>query len=134
MLVHDAARPCVSAADIERLITAACAHPVGGILAAPVRDTMKRADEHGAIQQTERREGLWHALTPQMFRLAALQDALEQAVAGAQHVTDEAQAMELQGHHPLLVPGEARNIKVTLPEDLLIADLVLSIQEKETCA
>jgi 2-C-methyl-D-erythritol 4-phosphate cytidylyltransferase len=133
VLVHDAARPCVSTSDIERLIGAASAHPVGGILAAPVRDTMKRADEDGAIARTERREGLWHAMTPQMFRLAELRDALEQAESGGHIVTDEAQAVELQGRRPLLVPGESRNIKITLPEDLVIADLLLSIQEKETC-
>ena len=133
VLVHDAARPCVSGTDIDCLIDAASGHAVGGILASPVRDTMKRADAAGAIARTEQRDGLWHAMTPQMFRIEALEQAIEHALDEGGIVTDEAQAMELQGQRPLLVRGEARNIKITLPEDLVIADFLLSMEEKQKC-
>jgi 2-C-methyl-D-erythritol 4-phosphate cytidylyltransferase len=121
VLVHDAARPCVRPSDIERLMTQLADHPVGGLLAIPVRDTMKRADSQGVVVETVNREGLWHALTPQMFRLAALSKALEQVLSSGQVVTDEAQAMERMGYCPVLVEGHADNIKVTLPQDLDLA-------------
>lgn len=120
VLVHDVARPCVLRADIERLIetveadTAAC----GGILATPVRDTMKRADAYGYIAETVERSGLWHALTPQMFRFGLLYDALQQASDAGVTITDEASALEWAGHAPLLVEGRADNIKATRPADL----------------
>ncbi|PKM45135.1 MAG: 2-C-methyl-D-erythritol 4-phosphate cytidylyltransferase [Gammaproteobacteria bacterium HGW-Gammaproteobacteria-1] len=126
VLVHDAARPCLTCADIDKLCAELCDDEVGGILAVPVRDTMKRADGEGRISATEDRNGLWHALTPQMFRLGLLTQALEQALADGFVVTDEASAVEHAGLRPKLVEGRADNIKVTRPEDLALAEFFLS--------
>ncbi|KHD11790.1 2-C-methyl-D-erythritol 4-phosphate cytidylyltransferase [Candidatus Thiomargarita nelsonii] len=123
VLVHDAARPCVRQADIEKLMTELAHHPVGGLLAVPVRDTMKRADANSV--ETVNREGLWHALTPQMFRLEALSNALQNLLSRGEHVTDDAQAMEKMGQCPVLIEGHADNIKITHPQDLSLAELYL---------
>ncbi|HKJ22594.1 MAG TPA: 2-C-methyl-D-erythritol 4-phosphate cytidylyltransferase, partial [Gammaproteobacteria bacterium] len=123
VMVHDAARPCLRHEDIDRLIETLDGHPVGGILAIPVRDTMKRAGEYNEIRETVDREGLWHALTPQMFRLQLLDRCLGEAVATDRLVTDEAQAVETAGHRPLLVPGNPDNIKITHRIDLPLAEL-----------
>lgn len=131
VMVHDAARPCLRHEDIDCLIESLAQHPVGGILALPVRDTMKRAGADNEIRETVDREGLWHALTPQMFRLDLLRDCLAAALAANQPVTDEAQAVELAGYRPLLVPGHPDNIKITHPIDLPLAELFLSQQESE---
>ena len=128
ILVHDAARPCVRAEDIARLIEQLANDPVGGLLAVPVRDTMKRAAANQRVITTEEREGLWHALTPQMFRYGKLRHALEQAIEDESLVTDEASAMELVEYEPLLVEGHADNIKVTRPEDLALAAFYLQQQ------
>lgn len=133
-LVHDAARPCVRRADIDLMIETLSDHPVGGILAVPVRDTMKRADGALSISATVDRSGLWHALTPQMFRVGALAAAIERALASGVKVTDEAQAMELIGLAPRLVEGHADNIKITRPQDLELAELYLRHQEETRCA
>lgn len=133
VLVHDAARPCLRREDIDRLLTSLVDDPVGGILAVPVRDTMKRSDGEGRIRATEERAGLWHALTPQMFRLGGLTRALEQALAGGFLVTDEASAVEHAGLRPRLIEGHADNIKVTRPEDLALAQFFLSTRG-EPCA
>jgi 2-C-methyl-D-erythritol 4-phosphate cytidylyltransferase len=125
ILVHDAARPCLSATDLDRLLTELEDDPVGGLLAAPVVDTLKRADEGGRVSQTVAREKLWRALTPQMFRYVVLQRALESARTKGVAVTDEAQAVEALGMQPRLVAGDADNIKITLPEDLLRAERIL---------
>ena len=130
VLVHDAARPCVRTEDITNLITQLADDPVGGLLAVPVRDTMKRAGSNQRVISTEAREGLWHALTPQMFRFGKLRHALEQAIEDESLVTDEASAMELAGNEPLLVEGHADNIKVTRPEDLTLATFYLQQQSK----
>jgi 2-C-methyl-D-erythritol 4-phosphate cytidylyltransferase len=130
VLVHDAARPCVRRADVDALIDATRDHPVGGILALPARDTLKRAGADNDIVETVDRHGLWHALTPQLFRLGELVDALEAAIAAGRIVTDEAQAMEFAGKRPLLVRGHSDNIKITHPDDLALADLFLGQQEK----
>ncbi|CAE6918085.1 2-C-methyl-D-erythritol 4-phosphate cytidylyltransferase [Vibrio sp. B1FLJ16] len=126
VLVHDAARPCVSLSDIDCLIDICVAHPTGGILASPVRDTMKRANSVQNIDHTVEREALWHALTPQMFKTQqltrALADALQQGIA----ITDEASALEWLGETPALVQGDASNIKITQPEDLALAEFYLS--------
>lgn len=129
VLVHDAARPCIRAEDIERLMSELSHHPVGGILALPVRDTMKRGDAGNEIIETVDRQGLWHALTPQMFRLGTLNNALQEAIVNNRLVTDEAQAMELAGLRPKLVQGHPDNIKVTHKLDLSLAELYLSQQE-----
>lgn len=125
VLVHDAARPCLSAADLESLLNELRDDGVGGLLAAPVVDTLKRADDGGRVAQTVAREKLWRALTPQMFRRDILQRALEGALARGVAVTDEAQAVEALGLQPKLVAGDADNIKITLPEDLLRAERIL---------
>ncbi|OOE98313.1 2-C-methyl-D-erythritol 4-phosphate cytidylyltransferase [Salinivibrio sp. IB643] len=126
VMVHDAARPCVTHADIDALIAHAQSHQDGALLAAPVRDTMKRANNDGQVAHTVEREALWHALTPQMFLTQTLKRALE--IAGDQ-VTDEASAIEAIGGHPILVPASASNIKVTHPEDQWLAAFYLSQQE-----
>ncbi|MDY6947703.1 MAG: 2-C-methyl-D-erythritol 4-phosphate cytidylyltransferase [Pseudomonadota bacterium] len=125
VLVHDAARPCLAAADVESLLHELRDDAVGGLLAAPVVDTLKRADDGGRIAQTVARDKLWRALTPQMFRRDILQRALEAALANGVTVTDEAQAVEALGLQPKLVAGDADNIKITLPEDLPRAERIL---------
>ena len=125
VLVHDAARPCLPAADVESLLNELRDDEVGGLLAAPVVDTLKRADNQGRVAQTVTRENLWRALTPQMFRRDILQRALESARERGLAVTDEAQAVEALGLQPKLVAGDADNIKITLPEDLLRAERIL---------
>jgi 2-C-methyl-D-erythritol 4-phosphate cytidylyltransferase len=132
VLVHDAARPCLRHEDVARLVDVAGRSVSGGILAVPVRDTLKRADGTGAIAGTVDRSALWHALTPQMFRLGTLREALREAVERGRTVTDEASAMELAGHRPLLVEGRADNIKITRPEDLDLAEFFLRRQASET--
>ncbi|UNK44157.1 2-C-methyl-D-erythritol 4-phosphate cytidylyltransferase [Luteimonas sp. S4-F44] len=118
VLVHDAARPNLAAADLDALLERGRTDPVGAILAAPVRDTLKRAGDDGGIDGTEPRERLWRALTPQLFRRLQLGRALEAAHAAGITVTDEAMAMERQGARPLLVEGRDDNFKITTPADL----------------
>lgn len=125
VLVHDAARPCLATADLDRLVAELHDDAVGGLLAAPVVDTLKRADDSGRVAQTVARDKLWRALTPQMFRRDILQRALDGAVAQGIAVTDEAQAVEALGLRPKLVSGDADNIKITLPEDVLRAERIL---------
>jgi 2-C-methyl-D-erythritol 4-phosphate cytidylyltransferase len=126
ILVHDAARPNLCAADLDRLIDIASSHVDGAILAAPVRDTLKRADDAAHIVGTEARSALWRAFTPQAFRRGALTAALERARADGIVVTDEAMAMERMGAHPALVEGREDNLKVTTPADLALAEYLLS--------
>ena len=121
VLVHDAARPGLSAALVDRLIAAVRDDEVGGLLALPVVDTLKRGDSEQRACATVPRVGLWAAQTPQMFRYGLLKKALEAAA----DVTDEAGAVEAMGLFPRLVPGSVRNMKVTLPGDLALADLYL---------
>lgn len=118
VLVHDAARPNLSRADLDALLERGRNDPVGAILAAPVRDTLKRSGDDGGIDGTEPRERLWRALTPQLFRRLQLTRALEAAAAAGVAVTDESMAMERLGHRPLLVEGSEDNLKVTTPADL----------------
>jgi 2-C-methyl-D-erythritol 4-phosphate cytidylyltransferase len=125
VLIHDAARPCVRQADIQKLMTTLANHPVGGLLAVPVRDTMKRTQGGQEVIETVNREGLWHALTPQMFRLEALYQALTNILNQGELVTDDAQAMEKMGHRPVLIEGHADNIKITHPQDLNLAEIYL---------
>ena len=172
VLVHDAARPCLSGADLNRLLERVSSHAVGGILAQPASDTLKRARPEASagvgsgadtgadagtgagadagadadagagagagaaagggavIDQTVDRAGLWRAGTPQMFRYGRLTEALESAIAGKRFPTDEAQALEWLGEHPLLVEGSPANIKVTTPEDLELVRALLGIGER----
>lgn len=122
VLVHDAARPCVPRRDLRALIGACRRDAVGGLLAAPVADTVKQADEAGRSLGTLARERLWRAQTPQMFRLGVLSRALAQAFAAGFEPTDEAAAIEKQGLRPRLVEGSPLNVKVTRPADLAFAE------------
>ena len=131
VLVHDAARPCVRSTDLEKLVGTLKDDTVGGLLAMPVRDTMKRAGDDGRVVTTEPREGLWHALTPQMFRLGMLRHALEEAIEAEELVTDESAAIERAGHRPRLVEGHGDNLKITRPEDLALAEFFLQRQAEE---
>jgi 2-C-methyl-D-erythritol 4-phosphate cytidylyltransferase len=126
VLVHDAARPCLSEVDLDRLLDALAEEPVGGLLAVPLTDTLKRADSAGRAEATLDRAGLWCAQTPQMFRFGLLRAALSVALADGVLVTDEAAAMERSGHRPQLVEGTAGNLKVTGPGDLQLAEAVLA--------
>jgi 2-C-methyl-D-erythritol 4-phosphate cytidylyltransferase len=119
VLVHDAARPNLAHNDLDRLLDLGRADPVGAILAAPVRDTLKRAGDDGGIDGTEPREKLWRAFTPQLFRRMQLRRALQAAYEAGVDVTDEAMAMERQRLRPLLVEGREDNFKVTTPADLV---------------
>lgn len=121
VLVHDAARPCLPRGDLEKLIAEVEPDDVGGILALPVAETVKRASGN-RIDATEDRSALWLAQTPQMFRAGLLLQALQRA---ARPVTDEASAVEQMGLKPKLVPGSRENLKVTWPEDLAIAESIL---------
>ncbi len=129
VLVHDVARPCVRIEDIDLLLGMIQEHPVGGLLANRVRDTMKRAmgDE---VAETVPRDDLWHALTPQVFRYGLLCEALRAARDEGVAVTDEAQAIERRGEKVLLVEGARDNIKITWPEDLQIAEAFLRLQDE----
>lgn len=121
VLVHDAARPCLSASMLDALFDALDQDPVGGLLAVPVADTLKRADADQRVTATAPRDGLWQAQTPQMFRLGLLR----QVLAGATAVTDEASAIEAAGYSPRLVRSDMTNLKVTFPADLRLAELIL---------
>lgn len=125
VLVHDAARPCLRAADLERLMERVCTLETGGLLAQPVVDTVKLAGEGGLVAETLDRSRLWRAQTPQMFRLGELHRALKAAGERGLEVTDEASAMELAGHPVQLVPGSSSNLKVTVPDDLPLAEWYL---------
>lgn len=122
VLVHDAARPCVTSAMLRTLIDALREDAVGGLLAIPLADTLKRAGDAERVLRTEPREGLWAAQTPQMFRHGLLLRALE---AAGPEVTDEASAIEALGLAPRLIAADARNLKVTRPMDLKLAELIL---------
>lgn len=126
VLVHDAARPCLTARDVGHLIDALADDEVGGLLATPVVDTLKRADDQGFVAETVPRAGLWRALTPQMFRYGVLERALSAAAEQGIAVTDEAQAVELLGLRAKLVEGDADNLKITTPPDLERAARILA--------
>ncbi|MET0217016.1 MAG: 2-C-methyl-D-erythritol 4-phosphate cytidylyltransferase [Burkholderiales bacterium] len=124
VLVHDAARPCLGRALLNRLKVEIGDDAVGGLLALPVADTLKRGDTEGRSVHTESRTDLWQAQTPQMFRYQVLTEALT-AVGTAVGVTDEASALEQLGQWPKLIMGDSRNLKVTYPQDLALAELIL---------
>ena len=127
VMVHDAARPCVTPAMMRRLLDAVRDHPVGGLLAVPVDETLKRADATGAVARTEPRARLWRAQTPQAFRAGMLRVALSPPRHGGSAdapPSDESAALERLGHRPLLVPGSAENLKITRPGDLGLAEAI----------
>ena len=123
VLVHDAARPCLGRPDLDRLIGELGEDATGGLLALPVSDTLKRANREQRVMHTEPRENLWQAQTPQMFRYRLLMEALRASDPAV--ITDEAGAVENFGLRPKLVMGDARNLKVTYPQDLELAELIL---------
>lgn len=128
VLVHDAARPCLSFKQLEKLMDELADDATGGLLAIPVADTLKRSDINYRAINTESRENLWQAQTPQMFRYHLLINALSQA--NTSQVTDDASAVEALNHHPKLVLGDTQNFKVTYPQDLVLAELILKQGEK----
>ena len=123
VLVHDAARPCLGSKQLNKLMDELADDEVGGLLAVPVADTLKRSDAQGRVERTEPREKLWQAQTPQMFRCRLLLEAL--SMSGGAAMTDDAGAIEALGFHPKLVLSDARNLKVTYPQDLALAELIL---------
>ncbi|MFI9652070.1 2-C-methyl-D-erythritol 4-phosphate cytidylyltransferase [Guyparkeria halopsychrophila] len=127
VMVHDAARPCVEPADLHRLLAAA-RYPEGALLTAPVRDTIKRVDADGRVTETVDRRVLRHALTPQLFPVGVLLEAIEQGLAAGADITDEASALERLGLSPLAVDAGTDNLKITHPEDLGIARVILRRQ------
>ncbi|WJN58353.1 2-C-methyl-D-erythritol 4-phosphate cytidylyltransferase [Pseudomonas sp. SO81] len=118
VLVHDAARPNLARSDLDQLLGELASDPVGGLLAVPARDTLKRAGADGRVAETVDRSLIWQAYTPQMFRFAALHRALADALVAGVAITDEASALEWAGQAPKLVEGRADNLKITRPEDL----------------
>ena len=127
IMVHDAARPCLLKKDIDALLSVRNQSSAGGLLASPVRDTMKRAIPNSKkISRTESRDNLWHALTPQLFRIGELKEALEHCLEKGIEVTDEASALEAVGKSVLLIEGSSNNIKVTQTDDLELATLLLT--------
>lgn len=140
VLVHDAARPCVTHQDIDKLISECLTNDYGGILATPVRDTMKRGvqakdnakDENITILNTVERDQLWHALTPQMYKTGELTRAIEQALENGGNITDEASAIEQAKLPSLLISASSENIKITQPNDLALAEFYLNKQKNKT--
>jgi 2-C-methyl-D-erythritol 4-phosphate cytidylyltransferase len=130
VLVHDAARPCLRPDELASLIDRVRDDAVGGLLAAPLVDTLKRSDGADRVAQTVSRAGLWRAMTPQMFRLGLLTRALTEAAQRGVVVTDESQAVELLGLRPLLVAASADNIKITVADDLQRAGRILAMREQ----
>ncbi len=126
VMVHDAARPCITSALLTRLVDSVMESDVGGILATPVADTLKQTEQGGVIHKTIDREMLWSAQTPQMFRYALLVNCLEKALADNLQITDEASALEASGYQPMLVPSSRHNIKVTYPEDIAWVEYILA--------
>jgi len=128
VLVHDAARPCITHADVLKLMKLA-SQQEGGLLGRPISDTVKLADNNNRVSETIPRDGLWRAQTPQMFRYGELRYALQNAKKKGLVITDEASAMEFAGYQPLMVQGRSDNIKITVPGDLQLAETFIKLQE-----
>lgn len=129
VLVHDAARPCITRSDVEHMIGDLQEHPVGGILGQASHDTLKAVDDDLSITNTVDRRTIWRAFTPQMFRYGELKQALQEAASKGWVVTDDASALELQGKQPKMIDGRSDNIKITRPEDLALAQFYLEQQQ-----
>lgn len=129
VLVHDAARPCLSHAELDVLLTRGGDHPVGALLALPVSDTLKQANAQGDSVGSLPRDNAWRALTPQMFRCGELIAAIESGQAAGAALTDEASAFERLGRYPLLVTGDPRNLKVTTAGDFVLAEAILAMDD-----
>lgn len=137
VLVHDAARPCVSHDDISKLISNCFSTQIGGLLATPVRDTMKRSQTKNSlnkvldlVQCTEPRENLWHALTPQMYQVNELISAIENALKKELTITDESSAIEFANLPSQLIEASSDNIKITRPDDLALAEFIVMKQQQ----
>jgi 2-C-methyl-D-erythritol 4-phosphate cytidylyltransferase len=130
VLVHDVARPCVRVQDIQNLMTTLVSHKVGGVLATPVSDTVKRVLNKSNIDSTEDRSQLWAAQTPQMFRYGLLLESLQSAVQQQYQPTDESAAIEQLGYTPCVVEGSRDNIKITRLEDMAIAEAIMKYQQQ----
>lgn len=128
VLVHDAARPCLRRESLQTLVDELQGEAVGGILANPVHDTLKKVGTDNCIVKTVDRQVLWQAQTPQMFRFSLLRSSLEQALKAGTQITDEASALEWSGHSAKVVAGPSDNIKITRPEDLALAEFILQRQ------
>ena len=128
VLVHDAARPCLSDVILQKVLNELGEHPVGGIVAIPAKDTLKRRldSKLAQIEKTLNRELVWQAQTPQMFRYKILKSALQNGLDHNVLITDESSAVEVAGYQPLLIEGESANLKVTTPEDLAMAEFLLN--------
>ena len=126
VLVHDAARPCFNSADVKQMVTQLAEHPVGGLMAEPILDTVKQVDKGNLVVKTLDRQQLWRAQTPQMFRYGLLKLALQDALKNQAVVTDEASAVECLGLQPAVICGSASNIKITTPGDLNLAEYYLA--------
>ena len=130
VLVHDAARPCVTLNSIIALVDTLKTSDIGGVLAVPVSDTLKQVATDHHIQKTVDRHALWQAQTPQMFRYQLLHDCLEKNLAAKQIITDESSAVELCGYFSQVVEGRSDNIKITRVDDLSLAEFILQQQKK----
>ena len=126
ILVHDAVRPCISDFDLNRIIEIAHDEDVGGLLACPILDTIKKVGDNLDVLKTIPREGLWSAMTPQIFRYELLKKALNAVLNSAQSVTDEAKAIELIGLTPKIIEGDKTNIKITHPSDMVLAESIIN--------
>lgn len=130
VMVHDAARPCITVGEVQNLITQVLPDSIGGLLALPVVETVKQSpEEQNKVEATLDRSRLWLAQTPQMFRLGLLHSSIQQALQSGHSISDEASAVELFGHQPILVPGLSSNIKITKADDLQLATHLLSSQD-----
>ena len=134
VLVHDAARPCVTHHDLTQLIDSCLTQQVGGLLAAPVRDTMKQANQKQQVSETVERSTLWHAYTPQMYKTQDLLRAIESGLEKGVSITDESSAIEAAGIASQLVEGRSDNIKITRADDLALAQFILTRQQETQCA
>ncbi len=132
VMVHDVARPCISVSDLDQLIMATHSVKDGAVLGVPVRDTMKQVNDMGQVSQTVDRSCLWHAYTPQIFRLGQLRRALTACNREQGLVTDESSAMEALGYRPQMVRGRETNIKITQPDDLVLAEVILQRLQGES--
>jgi 2-C-methyl-D-erythritol 4-phosphate cytidylyltransferase len=132
VLIHDAVRPFVSHQDLDNLLKAVRDNPHGALLAVPVNDTLKLADDDQCVKTTHPRDRLWRAMTPQVFKLDIILQALATVVKNRMPITDDAGAMELMGLHPKLVAANELNIKITRPEDMQLALIILRSSEKSS--
>lgn len=133
VMVHDAARPCVDLHSLNHLINSAISQNISAILATPVRDTLKKSFNHSMIEKTVSRENLWQAQTPQISKIGTLKKAIENALEAGVVITDEASALEFVGEKVLMVQGRADNIKITYPDDLVLAKLIIESQKIAEC-